>query len=240
MHALRSSLRLARAGLPCLLLLGHPVPARAQGKPPLAQPAPSPGAADPAHEAAARMQRFYEGTRDLHARFEQEQRTALGGVKKAAGEVWLKKPGRMRWDYQKPEKKLMVADGKTLWVYEPEDEQAFRHELAGSSLPSSVAFLFGTGKLGEEFDISELPATPERKLEPGDVVLKLVPRKATPQYRYLEFVVDGKSHMVKQSVLYDQQGGENHLRFLDVKVNQGVSDGKFGFSPPAGTRIIRP
>ena len=38
--------------------------------------------------------------------------------------MWLKKPGRMRWDYEKPEKKLMVSDGSTLWVYEPEDEQA--------------------------------------------------------------------------------------------------------------------
>ena len=66
----------------------------------------------------------------------------------------LKKPGRMRWEYVKPQKKLMVADGKTLWIYEPDDEQAYRHDLKGSSLPSSVSFLLGEGRLTDELPIA--------------------------------------------------------------------------------------
>src|SRR5438876_995871 len=109
---------------------------------PLAAEAEQPSAKD----VAEKMQKFYDSTRDLHARFEQVIDSGSGGHKKASGELWLKKPGRMRWEYVKPEKKLMIADGQTLWVYEPEDEQAFRQDLKSSSLPSAVAFLTGAGK----------------------------------------------------------------------------------------------
>ena len=192
--------------------------------------------------AIARMQKFYEGTTDLHAKFDQELTGAIGAKKKASGEVFLKKPGRMRWDYQKPEKKLMVADGKTLWVYEPEDEQAFKQSLQTSSLPSSVTFLFGTGKLDSEFDISaeRPPSLPVTTPPADDVFLKLVPKQPTAQYHHLYFVVDPKTFMVKESYVYDQQGGINHLSFRDVLTNKGVPDSKFEFSPPAGTRVIKP
>jgi outer membrane lipoprotein carrier protein len=195
-------------------------------------------AADDAKELTARIQKFYEATKDLHAKFDQEYQSGLGQVKKSSGEVWLKKPGRMRWEYQKPEKKLMVADGTALWVYEPEDEQAFKQDLRSSQLPSSVTFLWGTGKLSDEFAVS---VDKEAKLGgPGDVVLKLVPLKPTAQYRTIAFVVDPKSAMVKESVVYDQQGGANHISFREVELNRAVPDAKFAFSPPAGTRILRP
>src|SRR5690242_8106430 len=105
--------------LPLALLLVAP-PALAQ-KPRLDGKGAAPSA-DPAKEAVVRMQKFYEATTSLHARFEQELTTGLGAQRKAAGDVWLKKPGRMRWEYERPERKLMVADGTSLWVYEPEDE----------------------------------------------------------------------------------------------------------------------
>jgi outer membrane lipoprotein carrier protein len=186
----------------------------------------------------ARMQKFYENTRDLHARFEQVVETGTGRKRMATGDVWLKKPGRMRWDYQKPDKKLMVADGETLWIYEPDDQQAFRQSMTASSLPSSVSFLFGKGRLTEEFEIT-------RENQPGigvagEVVLKLVPRQATAQYRYLLFLVDDKTAMVTGTVVYDQQGGQSRISFHDVEVNRGVPDNKFQFKPPAGTRILQP
>jgi outer membrane lipoprotein carrier protein len=198
---------------------------------------PAAKAVDPAREAMEKIQKFYESTKDLHAKFDQAVQSGIGGNKKASGELWLKKPGRMRWEYAKPEKKLMVADGTTLWVYEPEDEQAFRQDLKSWALPSSVTFLLGTGKLTDEFQgtIEAAPAGAG-----GDLTLKLVPKQATAQYRYLVFVVDGKSFMVKETMVYDQQGGVNHMTFRDVELNRGVPDGKFGFSPPAGTKILRP
>jgi len=200
----------------------------------LAQPKPD------AAQLVAKVQRFYDGTRDLRAHFDQTLTSAVGLPKKASGEVWLKKPGRMRWDYLKPEKKLMVADGQTLWVYEPEDAQAFKQDLKSSSLPASVSFLVGQGKLTAEFDVTLADPAPAGLAQEGQVVLKLVPKTATTAYRYLLFAVDPATGQVHATQIYDQQGGVNQLSFSALQANQGVEDGKFRFSPPAGTRILKP
>lgn len=185
----------------------------------------------------ARVQKYYDATRDLKAKFDQQLTSVAGRPQKASGEVWLKKPGKMRWDYATPEKKLMVSDGATLWVYVPEDEQAFKQPLSGNALPAQVSFLIGQGKLDKEFDAS---LTQVEGLAPDEVALKMVPKVGTAAYRYLVFVVDAKTGQVRRTIIYDQQGGTNTLRFSDVQQNKGIDDAKFKFSPPKGTRILTP
>jgi outer membrane lipoprotein carrier protein len=197
-----------------------------------AQPKP-----ESAATVVARVQKYYDATKDLHAKFDQQITSTSRAPSKASGEVWLKKPGKMRWDYAKPEKKLMVSDGTTLWVYEPEDEQAYKQDLKNNALPAQVSFLLGEGKLDKEFDAS---LTKLDGLGADEIALKMVPKVGTAAYRYLVFVVDDKTGMVKRTVIYDQQGGTNTLSFADLAQNKGVDDGKFKFSPPAGTHILKP
>lgn len=185
----------------------------------------------------ARVQRYYDATRDLRAKFEQQLDSPSRAPSKASGELWLKKPGKMRWDYAKPEKKLMVSDGSTLWVYQPDDEQAYKQDLRGNALPAQVSFLLGEGKLDKEFDAS---LTKIDGLGADEVALKMVPKVGTTAYRYLVFVVDGKSGQVKQTIIYGQDGSTNKLSFVDVQQNKGVDDGKFKFAPPSGTHILKP
>ena len=204
---------------------------------------PSLAAADatPASALVERIQKSYDGLKSLHASFDQELSDGLGGKpKKATGVLWLKKPGRMRWEYQKPEPKLMVADGQALWVYEPEDEQAFRTKLSTFQLPSAVTFLFGEGKLADEFEIARASDDEGKGLAgAGESVLKLVPRKASTHYRYLLFVVDEKTAMVTGTVIFDQSGHRNRMSFRDVTRDAPAPDDKFKFTPPVGTRILR-
>ena len=120
----------------------------------------------------ARVQKYYDATKDLRAKFEQQLESASRAPSKASGEVLLKKPGKMRWDYAKPDKKLMVSDGATLWVYEPEDEQAYKQDLKGNALPAQVSFLLGEGKLDKEFDAS---LTKVDGLGADELALKMVP-----------------------------------------------------------------
>lgn len=193
--------------------------------------------ADSAATVVARVQKYYDTTRDLRAKFEQQLESPSRAPSKASGEVWLKKPGKMRWDYATPDKKLMVSDGATLWVYQPDDEQAYRQELHGSALPAQVSFLLGEGRLDKEFDAS---TTQVQGLAPDELALKLVPKTGTAAYRYLVFVVDGKTGQVRRTIIYGQDGSINRLSFVDVQQNKGVEDGKFKFSPPAGTHILKP
>jgi outer membrane lipoprotein carrier protein len=184
----------------------------------------------------ARVQKYYDATKDLRARFEQQLDSASRAPSKASGEVLLKKPGKMRWDYAKPDKKLMVSDGATLWVYDPDDEQAYKQDLKGSALPAQVSFLLGEGKLDKEFDAS---MTKVDGIGADQLALKMVPKVGTTAYRYIVFVVDAKTGMVRQTIIYGQDGSTNRLSFVDVQQNKGVDDGKFRFSPPAGTHILK-
>lgn len=236
-HALLLTLALGLAGMSASAAAAGPPPAGAPPAPAKAAP-PAGKPAEAVRTVVERVQKVYEGTLDLHARFEQETVSVMG-KRKASGEVWLKKPGKMRWDYSRPDKKLFIADGTTLWVYEPEDEQAFQQALSSSQLPAQVSFLFGRGRLMDDFDIS---AAADLKLgAAGDVVLKLVPKAPTVQYRYLAFVVDPRSSLVKETVVFDQQGGQNHLTFTSIETNVkgGVDDARFRFTPPPGTQIIK-
>jgi outer membrane lipoprotein carrier protein len=184
-----------------------------------------------------RVQRRYDGANDFRARFGQTVTNAAFGRKtSSSGEVLFKKPGRMRWNYEKPEQKLYVADGSTLWLYEPEDKQAFKQDLRSSQLPAALAFLTGQGKLTSEFDVAFAKQTTYGT--PGDYVLALSPKQPQAQVKSILFVVDPGTFNVRESVITDAQGNVNDLLFSDIRINGGVADGTFRWSPPAGVRVI--
>src|SRR6188508_1626859 len=137
----------------------------------------------------AEVQKRYDAAADFRARFTQTLTSpALGRKTSSAGEVMFKKPGRMRWDYEKPDKSSYITDGGVLWLYEPEDKQAFKQKLETSQLPAALSFLTGKGKLATEFDISFAAKTPYGNA--GDHVLSLSPKTPQAQVKTILFVVD--------------------------------------------------
>src|SRR6185295_17578106 len=144
-----------------------------------AGPAPAAGARLPLRAVVDRIQKRYDTASDFRAHFSQTLTNPTFNRKTtSSGEVLLKKPGRMRWNYQQPDPKMYLSDGTTLWLYEPEDKQAFKQDLKSSQLPAALAFLTGQGKLASEFDIVFAPPkTPYGTAR--DYVLTLSPK--TPQ-----------------------------------------------------------
>ncbi|HEY5090716.1 MAG TPA: outer membrane lipoprotein chaperone LolA [Polyangia bacterium] len=184
-----------------------------------------------------RVQRRYDGAADFRARFTQTlTSTAMGRKTSSSGTVMFKKPGRMRWDYQKPELATYVSDGGVLWLYEPEDRQAFKQALKASQLPAALAFLTGKGKLAAEFDITTAGKTPYGT--PGDYLLMLAPKVAEPQVKTILFVVDPHTFDVRESVITDGQGNLNDLTFADIRMGTHIAETEFHFTPPAGVRVI--
>ena len=176
------------------------------------------------------MQKRYDAASDFRARFTQTLTSmAMGRKTNSAGGVMFKKPGRMRWDYDKPEKATYVSDGGMLWLYEPEDQQAFKQELKASQLPAALAFLTGKGKLAAEFDITAVAKSPYGT--PGDYLLSLSPKVAEPQVKSIVFVVDPKTFDVRESVITDGQGNTNDLTFADIKTNTHLPEAEFHFTP---------
>jgi outer membrane lipoprotein carrier protein len=202
----------------------------------LAPPAAPPGPL-PIDKVVAKLQDRYDSAADFKAKFTQKYTyAATGRERTSTGEILIKKPGRMRWNYLSPEPSMWLASGSTFWMYEPEAKQAFKQDLKASQLPAAVAFLMGKGKLSDEFE-----ATTAKELPYGsgdDYRLSLKPKKAQSTYRSIYFVVDAKTYLVKQSVLINAQGDINAITFSDVVLNSKLGDDLFRWSPPAGTRVV--
>lgn len=184
-----------------------------------------------------RMQKRYDQAKDFRARFSQNySRAAVNRSTVSTGTVALKKPGRMRWDYEKPEPRMFVSNGQVLWLYEPSEKQAFKQELKNSQLPAALAFLMGKGKIVDEFDVAFAKETKHGR--PGDYRLALTPKQPQSSYKSILFVVDPKEFLVRETLLMDPQGNTNHFVFDDMVVNDKVPDTLFKWMPPAGVRVV--
>jgi outer membrane lipoprotein carrier protein len=194
-----------------------------------------------APEVVLKVQSQYDATGDWKAAFKQVwENPAYGQTRTAYGYVYLRKPGRMRWNYVKPDKKSIVSDGRTLWVYEQDDGQIFRQDVKAAELPSAVAFLIGGKRLADEFEVTPVPVDDSPFAGPGRVVLKLVPKVPTAQYRHAFIVVDDQDWLVRETIVVDHQGATNHLTFTSIERNTKIGDSKFQFVPPAGINVIDP
>ncbi|HEX2658226.1 MAG TPA: outer membrane lipoprotein chaperone LolA [Polyangia bacterium] len=217
-----------------------PAPKPAAGAPTLSTtpaPAVTPTARLDLATVIDRVQKKYDGAADFRASFNQTlTNTAFKRRTPSTGEVLLKKPGRMRWNYKTPDPKMYLSDGDLLWLYEPEDKQAFKQDLKTSQLPAALAFLTGKGKLANEFDITfaKDPVVGTAK----DYVLALVPKQAQAQVKSMLFVVDPETFFVRETMIVDGQGNTNDLLFSDIKINNRLPDATFRWSPPAGVRVV--
>jgi outer membrane lipoprotein carrier protein len=206
---------------------------------------PAPAGRLPTAVVVDRVQRRYDAAQDFRAEFNQTLTSqAMNRQTRSAGEVLLKKPGLMRWNYRTPEARMYLSDGAVLWLYEPEDAQAFKQDLKSSQLPAALAFLTGTGKLAEQFEVEAVARTdPDfSKLigsgNPRDYLLALHPRQAQPQIKAILFVVEPDTFEVRETVITDAQGNQNDVLFSNIRTNTQIPASTFRFTPPAGVRVI--
>lgn len=201
----------------------------------------APGAQSPsppkAKVLAARVQRFYDALEDYQAAFVQTYtRAALSRTIENSGTITVKKGGRLHWAYERPVERLFVADGETLWVYEPEEAQVVVEKGFSTKqrLGKALSFLWGEGKLAESFEVGVPKEHPFGK---GAAVLELTP-KTDKTFRKLVLRIDPKTGQVTASVLHETAGNTNRFDFRDAVVNSGIPDSKFEFVPPEGVDIV--
>ena len=200
---------------------------------PGAGPGPAAAAEDPAAQALARkVQGFYERTRDLSARFRQTYSYAgFGRRQVSSGVLLVKKPGMMRWEYQKPSPKIVAVKGSRLVQYEPEENQAYLDErFDATAMSAALAFLLGKGDLEKEFRAS-LSAS-------GSLVLH--PRQPDPRVDSIELTAadDGR---IEATRVVDGAGNVNEIAFDEVRRNTGIADSAFEVKlPPDVVRLAPP
>jgi len=175
---------------------------------------------------------------DLKADFTQVAKNkSLGQDVKAEGIVYLKKGGKMRWEYKSPSPQQIVSDGTYLWVYTPELNQVNKGDAPRALAGPAGSFLQGLGKVREEFTVRFLnPAT--KTDGSGRPVLDLTPKKPTPLLTRLVLTLDPKDYVVRQAVLYDQLQNTVTMSFNRVVLNPALSDTLFVFTPPKGAAVV--
>jgi outer membrane lipoprotein carrier protein len=155
----------------------------------------------------------------------------------AKGTVYLKKGGKLRWEFTEPTPQEIVSDGKKLWVYTPTLNQANVAEAPEALAGPAGSFLAGLGKLRTEFQVRFLnPAQP--KDTDGNWVLDLTPKQPLPTLSRLILALDPKSWEIKKAVVHDQFENTVTMRFTKMAVNSGLPDRTFTFVAPKGVVIV--
>lgn len=191
-----------------------------------------------AAEAVGRaLQAKYDQVRDFSADF---VHTYRGGVLRQTvterGRLLVKKPGKMRWEYTSPERKLFVSDGRKLYSYIPEDKQVIVSDVPDEDHATTPAlFLAGKGNLQRDFAVSYVTI---EGVPAGTTVLKLSPRRAEPDYDWLALAVDPGTLTIRGLVTVDSQGGRSTFTFTNLKENLRIADKEFAFSIPRGVDVI--
>jgi len=185
---------------------------------------------------AGAVDAHYNRLRSLEADFTEVYRGA-GMERTETGTLWLKKPGKMRWEYRSPREKLFVSDGRDAWFYVPDDRQA--RKTAAKKLEdvrSPLAFLLGKTKLEKE--LRGLSMAPDiTPLAAGNVVLRGMP--VGMEDRVSEILLEvTPDHQIARLVIQEVDGAATEYRFSQQKEDVAVADGRFEFRPPAGTETV--
>lgn len=179
-----------------------------------------------------RIQTFYEGTRDIKGQFSQRVELAMGQVEEAQGSFFLKRPGMMRWEYERPERRLLVTDGSTLWAYTPADRQVIVQDLKAALAAIPFDFLVGAGRLTDHFVVRQVTVQ-------GDCYrMVLTPQRPDPHVRELEMEVEATTLYIRTLTLQDPYENRTTMHFSDFRVNSDLPPDLFSFVPPPGVKTL--
>ncbi|HSF16771.1 MAG TPA: outer membrane lipoprotein carrier protein LolA [Vicinamibacteria bacterium] len=187
----------------------------------------------------AKVERHYDSIKDFEAEFTQRyERRFLHKTIEESGRVSVKKPGRMRWEYRRPEEKLFVTDGSSSYFYIPAENQVMvsHHPEGPMGLEKGSPFelLAGESRVTESFSFfsSETPPTE------GGVVLRAVPHTHHEEFETVELEVRPDDGTVLRVVLIDSQGNRTDFTFREIRENLDIPESQFRFTVPSGVEVV--
>lgn len=159
---------------------------------------------------------------------------AMGITDTASGRIFVKRPGMMRWEYATPDRQTITTDGRTLWIYRPEDQQV---------MIGKAPVFFGDGKgAGFLSDIEQLRRTfyitLEKELKQGNYLLKLFPLTKTFDVSVVYLSVAAKTFDIVRIVTYNSYGDKTRIDLTDIQTNQQLDNALFKFQIPKDADIL--
>ena len=181
--------------------------------------------------AQTEVEKYLSGLATWSADFTQTIDDGHGQVtRSAAGKLYLQKPGRFRWDYSQPSEQLILADGKKIWFYDKDLQQANVRDMDASLANTPAVLLSGNGSLGSQFDVTSLP--PSDGLE----WYQLIPRHPDTDFQLVR--IGFRKGELASMFLADKLNQVTQLTFTNPKRNAKFTPDLFSFVPPPGVDVI--
>jgi outer membrane lipoprotein carrier protein len=187
-------------------------------------------------EVAQAVDQHYNRMVTLKTDFVETYR-GMGVTREESGTLWLKKPGKMRWEYHKPNEKLFVSDGKTGWFYVKGDQQVRKAQMKNlDDLRSPLRYLLGRTKLQQEFNGLSL-APDVKPLNVANVVLRGVPKGLDDRISEVLLEITPE-HMMERIIIQEVDGAVTEFHFTNQTENMPVAETRFQFQPPPGVEMV--
>jgi outer membrane lipoprotein carrier protein len=151
-------------------------------------------------------------------------------VRSAAGKLYLQKPGRFRWDYVEPSEQMILADGKKIWFYDKDLQQANVRDMDANLASTPAVLLSGGGSVGSQFDVTALP--PKEGME----WYQLIPKRADTDFQLVR--IGFTKGELTSMFLADKLNQVTQLTFSHSQRNAKFAPNLFSFTPPAGVDVI--
>ena len=189
-------------------------------------------AAESGDAARASLARFLDGVQTFEAGFTQVQTDDRGHQDvSSVGQMALSRPGKFRWEYQQPNKQLIVTDGSTLWLYDEDIKQVTIRSAAEGLQGTPAALLSQKKTLTDAFSVSD-------DGKDGEITkLRLVPKGKDSDFRDISLWLNAAGAPVRM-IFRDQLGGSTDISFSGIKTNGRLNGRQFSFSAPKGVEVI--
>jgi outer membrane lipoprotein-sorting protein len=225
--------------------------------PPVASGAPSRVPPDSAKTIARLLEEHYRHAQTLRAVFLERYSEGPREARIESGTVYFRRPGRMRWEYELPEKKLFIADGKTVWFYVPADHTVTRVPVKESSdWRTPLALLMGKADLSRL--CSRIDLVSQSGIPTGHAVLRCLPRgeknggsstgpsssldsaelPGTGDFTEVMLEVNSSNGELARAQIRQAGGIVLEYRFGDWQQDLPLADEMFHFQAPAGVAIV--
>ena len=177
------------------------------------------------------VKEFFTGLHTLQADFDQQ---VIDGnnrpLQSSQGHMWIKRPGRFRWDYETPYRQQLVADGEHLWSYDEDLEQVTVQKAADVLTSTPAMLLSGEEPLEKVFNIEE--GDPDGTQQH----VLLVPKSDDSNVTRIHLYFSGK--LLTRIRAEDNFGNTTTFSFSNIKRNPDLDETIFTFTPPAGADVV--
>jgi outer membrane lipoprotein carrier protein len=174
----------------------------------------------------------YNHAQSLRLDFSETYAGTRRPVQHDSGVLYLRKPGRMRWDYISPAGKVFISDGKEVVLYTPDDQRAEKSKLKESEdMRAPLAFLLGKLDFKKEFKSFQT------RVEGSDNWIAVEPKSENLDYSKVEFLATPEGE-IRRVRITGQDQSQLDFTFTNEQLNAPVAPSLFIFHPPPGVQIV--